>query len=293
MRFRGEWLNNVVRVPYVPTLGAVHPAAIGTDLFGDILSVAGTGRFLPYDKDARWLPAKDEQVITAEIIHRPDLTVIPALSTRGKSTLRIYHYGLVPPGIEQAADWAAKWCATYGAGAARVIWTQNHPDGARTRVMLKTYGSRDRKPRDPRVTTLDACDVPGTFPAFAAGLASEGFAFLHERIQAGTVTGPILVSVDERRIVGAVGPLSVMADAGGRKAVPSQYFAVHPGYRRRGHGRALWQGAMAWGVANNAACKVLQARVGAPAERFYICEGLATLGYVCTREITAGSRSGR
>jgi hypothetical protein len=38
---------------------------------------------------------------------------------------------------------------------------------------------------------------------------------------------------------------------------------------------------MAWGRASAAGYKVLQARAGAPAERFYQAEGLSTLGFTC------------
>jgi len=51
MRFRWDWLSAVLHVPYVPTLGAVHPQALSAELFEAVVSVAGTGEFLPYDKD--------------------------------------------------------------------------------------------------------------------------------------------------------------------------------------------------------------------------------------------------
>jgi GNAT superfamily N-acetyltransferase len=286
MRFREEWLSAVVRVPYVPTLGAVHPDAIGAILFDAIASVAGTGQFLPYDKDARWLAAKDEQVITGEVIHAPGLTVIPALNTRGQGTLKVYHYGHDRPDMGQVAEWAAKWRAAYGTRSARVIWTQDQAAGARTRLMLKNYTPSDQQPRELRITDLDTCPAASTFPAFAAEMAADGFAFLYEQVQLGTVTGPILVALDEDGIVGAVGPLSVMTDAIGQRTVPPQYFAVHPGYRRKGYGRALWRASTTRGEAMGAAYKVLNAQVGAAAERFYESEGLTTLGYVCIHEIS-------
>jgi GNAT superfamily N-acetyltransferase len=287
MRFREEWLSPVVRVPYVPTLGAVHPGAVSAGVFDAIVSVAGTGRFLPFDKDARWLAAKDEQVITGKVVHSHGLTVIPTLATRGHGTVKVYHYGQRPPDISQFAEQAAKWRATYGAGAARVIWTQDHPEGARTRLMLKVYTPRDQQASGSPVTELDGSVAASTFPAFAAEMASDGFVFLRERVSAGTAGGAVLVAIDDDRIVGAVGPLSVMTDAAGQRTVPPQYFAVLPGYRRKGHGRALWHAAMAWGHASSAAYKVLQARVGTPAERFYQSEGLSTLGYVCTQVLPA------
>ncbi|MGH8929822.1 MAG: GNAT family N-acetyltransferase [Egibacteraceae bacterium] len=95
-----------------------------------------------------------------------------------------------------------------------------------------------------------------------------------------------MVAVEDRRIVGAVGPSSTLTDAGGANTQPPQYFAVHPAYRQRGHGRALWRAAMAWGRSNGAEYKVLQASAGSAAERLYMSEGLATLGFVCTRDLT-------
>ena len=68
----------------------MHPQADLPELFEAVVSVAGTGRFLPYDKDRRWFAAKGEQVITAEIIHQPGLTIIPALDAR-RGALRVYY----------------------------------------------------------------------------------------------------------------------------------------------------------------------------------------------------------
>jgi hypothetical protein len=68
VRFREDWLADVIRVPYVPTLGPVHSQADLPELFEAVVSVAETGMFLPYDKDRRWFAAKGEQVVIAEII---------------------------------------------------------------------------------------------------------------------------------------------------------------------------------------------------------------------------------
>ena len=114
----------------------------------------------------------------------------------------------------------------------------------------------------------------------------DGFAVLHQRIEAGLRDGPILVTVDDRRIVGAIGPMGTLLDAAGTRTQPPQYFAVHPDYRSRGHGRALWRAAMAWGADNGAECKVLQAASGSAAERRYVSEGLFTLGFLCSRDLS-------
>lgn len=274
----------MVTVPYVPTLGAVGPKALSVKLFDAVVSVAGTGRFLPYDKDRRWSSAKDERVIVDEIIHRPGLTVIPTHSSRGRGLLKIHYYGQSKLDLDQAAEWSRAWCAAHGAGAGRLIWFEDSHEDARTRLMLKTFGDQDAYDHGP-VVSLKDCSHADTFAAFTEQIGPEGFAFLHERMRSGIDDGPVLVTVEDRRIVGAIGPLSTMADATGAITQPPQYFAVHPDYRGRGHGRALWRASMAWGRTNGAEHKVLQAAAGTAAERLYMSEGLATLGFTRTVDL--------
>ena len=281
MRFRWDWLGPVVRAPYVPALGPVHPGALSVDLFDDVLSVAGTGVFLPYDKDRRWSATKDEHVLAEDIVHSPGLTVIPTLSARGRAVVKIHYFSLGAPDLCQLAKWSRELRAKYGAASGQAIWLQENPDGARTRLMLKTYDDHDQPENDRHVTELAHCEFAGTFPAFAEETGEGGFAFLHQRIKAGLDDGPTLVAVDDERIVGALGPLTTLTDAVGTRMVPPQYYAVHPGYQRRGHGRALWRTSMAWGREHGAAYKVLQAETGAAAERLYRAEGLRTLGFLC------------
>lgn len=147
--------------------------------------------------------------------------------------------------------------------------------------MLKTLGDQDKRQCGEAMQLAD-CAVADTFPAFADQLRGHGFGFLHQRIEAGLPDGPLLVRVEDRRVVGAIGPLGTLLDVAGTRMQLPQYFAVHPRYRRRGHGRALWRAAMAWGSENGAKYQVLQAVSGSAAERFYISEGLSTLGFVCT-----------
>ncbi|MGW6922002.1 hypothetical protein ACWGA9_12085 [Streptomyces sp. NPDC054950] len=62
MRFRWDWLAPVLPVPYVPALGPVHPGDPLPDVFAAVAENAGTGRFLPHDKDRRWADHKQEHV---------------------------------------------------------------------------------------------------------------------------------------------------------------------------------------------------------------------------------------
>ncbi|MGH3918909.1 MAG: GNAT family N-acetyltransferase [Pseudonocardiaceae bacterium] len=274
----------MVTVPYIPTLGPVGPRALSEELFNAVVDIAGTDRFLPYDKDQRWSSAKDEWLIVDEIIHEPDRTVIPTLSTRGRGLVKVHYYGGGGPILSEVTEWLCSWSAAFDVAGGRVIWFHSTPDGARTRLMLKTFADQDKRHYG-HVVGLEDCDVADTFPAFAEQLGADGFAFLYQRIKAGLADGPILVTVEDRHIVGAIGPLGILLDATGTRTQPPQYFAVHPDYRHRGHGRALWQAAIAWGAENGAEYKVLQAASGSAAELFYISEGMSTLGFVCSTDV--------
>jgi GNAT superfamily N-acetyltransferase len=141
-------------------------------------------------------------------------------------------------------------------------------------MMLKSFTDRDQREVG-HVTRLADCGVADTFPAFAEQLNADGFGFRCQRMSAGLRDGPVLVAVEDRRVVGAIGPMATMADPIGTRHQPPQYYAVHPDYRGRGHGRALWRAAMAWGRQHGAQYKILQASIGRPAERLYIAEGVA------------------
>jgi ribosomal protein S18 acetylase RimI-like enzyme len=280
MLFRWDWLRPVLTAPYVPMLGPVQPGALSAELFNAVVDVADTDRFLSYDKDRRWSSKKDEQVIVEAIVHRPGLTVIPT-SVHGCDLVKFHHYGDNPPQLSELTQWMREQRAVFGATTGRVIWFQESPEGARTRLLLKTFRDQDKRHCGEAIQLMD-CTVADTFPAFVEQLGEDGFAFIYQRIRVGLSDGPILVRVEDQRIVGAIGPMGTLLDATGTRIQLPQYFAVHPYYRRRGHGRALWRAAMAWGAENGAKYKVLQAASGSVSELFYLSEGLSTLGFMCS-----------
>lgn len=146
MGFQWDWLKPVVTVPYVPTLGPVHPAGLGLQLFADVIDVAGTGRFLAYDKDRRWSDTKDETVLPLDIVHQPGLTLIPTLNRRAGGTVKVHLYGDQHGALEDAAELAAKLAASNGAAKARVVSFQSPGEPARpgttyTRVQLREFTS--------------------------------------------------------------------------------------------------------------------------------------------------------
>lgn len=79
---RWDWLQPLITVPYVPALGPVHPEAVTPGLLADVTGIAGTGRFLPYDKDLRWGGRNDECVLVGAVVQEPGLVLVPVLSTR-------------------------------------------------------------------------------------------------------------------------------------------------------------------------------------------------------------------
>jgi GNAT superfamily N-acetyltransferase len=281
MRLRWDWLQPAIQAPYVPTLGPVAPAALAAGMFDEIIAVSGTGSFLPYDKDQRWSDRKREHVIASEIIQFPATTIIPTLSTDGRNVVKIHHYGRDRPDLNQLASLGRDLCARYGAVQHRITWCQRTPAGARTRLMMKTITSHDQCEPAPTVELI-ARPHAAVFHDFAQHARQEGFQFLHQRMQAGHQDGPVLVAIQDNRIVGALGPLVTLPDRDGIRLQPPLYFAVHPAYRSQGHGRALWRASMAWARSHGAAYKILQAVTGSPAEQLYLSEGLHTLGYVGT-----------
>ncbi|WP_455357163.1 GNAT family N-acetyltransferase [Streptomyces sp. SYSU K217416] len=286
MRLKWDWLQPVVAVPYVPTIGPVHPDALDPGLFADIVRVAGTGTFLPYDKDQRWSERKDEAVLPDAIDHTSVRTLIPILARRGRGTLTVYCYG---PGYDDAADLAGKLAADYATATARVITFcgpgDQPPAGtAVTRVQLREFRQPRAEGREGPVRPVQALPEPvqATFTAFANRLTSDGFAFLHRQMHAGTV-GPVLAVTDGGRVVGAIGPMETMTDSTGATRLLPQYFGVLP--EHRGHGRALWGAAMAWGATHGADYQLLQTETGGASDRLCQAEGLRSLGFVSVAKL--------
>lgn len=287
MRLDWGWLHPVMRVPYVPTLGAVHPHTLGPDLFQQVWDVSGTGRFLAHDRDARWFPAKDEHVLTDAVVHDPNATLVPALSRRGKGTVKVCCYGDAR-NHRHAARLAGDLAQALGAGKAQVVWFHGAQDipatgSGATRVQLREFGPGIPAPDHDTVQVYTELPAPlrDSFAPFADKLSEEGFAFLHQQMQAQRV-GPVLVRIHEDRVVGAIGPMETMPDSQGTLQLLPQYFGVLPDQRGHGHGRQLWRAAMHWGHTHAAHYQLLRTEVGGASDRLCQAEGLTSLGFVCT-----------
>ncbi|MET8727012.1 GNAT family N-acetyltransferase [Streptomyces parvus] len=282
MFFRWDWLRPQLTAPIVPTLGPVHPEALSVGIFEDTLRAADTGDFLPYDKDRRWAGEKDEKVLREDVVHQPEHTLIPTLTRRGRGTVKVFAYGLRESVIDEAAELATKLATVHAVVGARVVRPlgpeTTHPRG--TRIQLKDFTTGPcPAPNGPvRPITAWPATVQNTFAPFAETMAADGLAFLHTQMQAGQCD-PVLTTAIEDRIVGAIGPMEVRADAIGRPQLMPQYFAVLLEARGQGIGRILWQAAMYWGQSHGAAYQLLQTEVDGPSDRLCRSEGLASLGF--------------
>ncbi|MDQ7802654.1 GNAT family N-acetyltransferase [Amycolatopsis sp. A133] len=280
-------MRRVLQVPVVPTLGPVHPDTLQPEVFDEIVDAARTGEMLPFDKERRWSATKSETVLVDEIVHRPDLTIIPTLNHRGAGMIKTHVYGSLE--LDTAALRAAtrRWCAAYGAATGRVIWFTPEPPQtdavAGTRVLLKTFTQEDNPGAAEQIRDLDACppSTQDTFEQLAQQAPETGLGFLCRRWREGRVDGPILAAINDGMVLGAIGPLAVMPDRDGAPVLLPQYFGVASGHRGRGHGRALWLAAMAWGAQHGARYQLLQAAAGGPSESLFCSEGLTTLGFTC------------
>ncbi|WP_327657408.1 GNAT family N-acetyltransferase [Streptomyces sp. NBC_00483] len=285
MHFDWGRIDSVMPVPYVPTLGPVRPQDPIPDLFEAVVEAAGTGRFLPYDKDRRWSETKAERLLVDDIEHTAHHTLIPTLLERGTGTVKVHVYGTGDSSLSAGADLAGRLAPVHGAGKARVVWfrgpdePENRAHSGATRVQLKDFtGGPGAAPQVPVRDSKELIDEAG-FDVFAEEMAADGFAFLYEQMRAGAV-GPVLTVLHDGRVAGAIGPMETMTDATGALRLLPQYFGVLPQYRGTGYGRALWRAAMQWGHQQGAEYQLLQTEVGGASDRLCITEGLQSLGFV-------------
>ncbi|MGW2031216.1 GNAT family N-acetyltransferase [Streptomyces sp. NPDC001356] len=289
MRFHWDWIEPVMPVPYVPTLGPVRLGDPLPDLFEAVVEIAGTGHFLPYDKDRRWSAVKAERVLVDAVEHDRRQTLVPTLTERGAGVVKVHVYGAEPDSLSAGADLARKLAAVHGAAKARVVWflgpeqPEAYAQGVGTRVQLKDFTQGAGEAPAMAVRQDKQLHEAAGFAEFAEQMAAEGFAFLHRQMQAGTV-GPVLTVLHDGRVAGAIGPMETMADSAGHARLLPQYFGVLPQYRGHGYGRALWRAAMHWGHQHSAAYQLLQTEVGGASDRLCQAEGLVSLGFVKQRD---------
>jgi GNAT superfamily N-acetyltransferase len=243
---------------------------------------ATEGRFLHYDKDRRWWPEKPEEVLVDHVVHRPGMTLVPTIRRSGAGSVKVHAYGSSAHG--SAAALARELSHRFGVNNARVVafLGPEHPSRTArgTRVQLKDFRDPCPPPRS-SVLAFEECApaIQKTFTKIAEEMAADGFAFLYDQMQLDRV-GPVLVTVVDETIAGAIGPMELRSDAVGTPHLLPQYFGVLPRFRGLGRGTDLWRAAMCWGLEHGAAYQLLQTEVGGASDRICQAEGLHSLGFV-------------
>ena len=122
MRLEWDWLGPLVTVPFVPTIGPVHPDAISANLFSDVIDVAGTDRFLAHDKDSQWFDAKTETLLVEDTSTARTRRCSRVLSRRGAGSVNVHVYGARPESRHIARRLTSRLCSVHRAATPRMVW---------------------------------------------------------------------------------------------------------------------------------------------------------------------------
>jgi len=283
MNFSIDLFLDQMAVPFVPTLGVVHPRALAASVAG-IMDFSHDGGFLPYDKEKRWGGEKRERLLKELIFQDNSHTVIPTYQAGTSPLIRLYSYGTasVSEGLQDQLQklhpQAKMQVVSFGTGG------EFKPDSIVFLYELDTPTSTTK-------TSVVSFKTLSPEVARTIGFLAEndpdngGFSFLKERLAQGHDDGDIFVTTENGAISGAVGPLRTMTDAEGWVTRYPVYYGVSMQFRRKGYGSALWSSAIGWAHKNGVQYIVLQARTNSPAEYFYRQVGLTSLGGVSRRSI--------
>ncbi|MCF2532786.1 hypothetical protein [Yinghuangia soli] len=198
MQLRWDWLASQITVPYVPTLGPVHPDVLSARLFAEVVEISRSGAVLPYDKDRRWADSKAERILPGPLVHTPTDTVLATSTTGRRAGVTVYHYG---SGLGAADVMAlAKDCARdLAMSDVRTVWFSTaRPDVGSVHavgILVNDLGGHRAAVSG---GVVDLAGLPAPVRASLADLAREpenaGFAFLAEQFAAGRLNGRFLRS---------------------------------------------------------------------------------------------------
>ncbi len=276
MKLDSDLFLEHMTVPFVPTLGAMHPCALSASVMG-VLNFAHDGSFLPYDKEKRWGGVKRERLLKEHIFQDKSCTIIPTLND--SSLIRLYCYG-AEDALGEQQDSLRKLYPDAKFQAVR--FGANEDFKSDSIVFLADNGLHVPAAKMNAVPfkslSLPAAETIGLLAKNDAD--NSGFQFLQDRLAQGHDDGEIFVTVENDAVSGAVGPLQTMTDAAGQLTRYPVYFGVLKNARDKGLGTALWSAAINWAEKEGVQYIILQARTGSPAEHFYRRMGLKALGGV-------------
>ncbi len=266
-------LLEIIQVPYLPILGPVHPEEISDTLLEQLYASSIQNLVLPYDKSQRWYKEPIERIYKDGIIRNKDGVTIRTTTPRGD---RWYIYGNHHTSAEMKGmiiRFSPVPRATIDGELCTVIFmdTYKEVNSVKNTQILHAH----------EVTQSQVQQIK----AMGDHASQQGFTML---VDTGRVTSrdePTLVYLKDKKVAGAIGPLSILRDSRGILRVLPCYFGVDMTKERQGIGSLLWQAVRQWGVEHNAQYKVLQAEQGSPAEHFYRSQKMQCLGYVYKKPV--------
>lgn len=262
-------------VPFLPVLGPVHPDEMRSELLRAIYDSSQQNKLLPYDKATRWRDLPDERIVENGITATSSGQVI---ITETKLGARQYIYGDAPWVLDPEA-------ITFTFSESPIAREVNE---ACTAIFLDSYKSGDEQFTDEHI--VEAHILSSDLRVQVGNIGEPGLKMLVERDLVTSQIEPTLIYVKNGRVLGAIGPCTILKDSRGVKRLLPCYFGVLPSARRQGVGSALWRAVRAWASKQGAHYKIFQAEQGSPAEAFYRDQNLKCLGYV--RLIKPGPTAG-
>jgi GNAT superfamily N-acetyltransferase len=277
-----QLLQQLIKVPYLPLLGPVHPEYVTEQLLAEIFSSESAGQLLPFDKDRRWYSSKPAIILFDAIKRNANGLIVPVLSKKTER-VKLLCYGKVTQGeLRQCIE------ATRGSHpTCRIFIVSFAPDAMAeddaSIIFLKSFSSIDIQPDNPAVERTGV-ENAGSLVSLADDVENVGFGFLAQQY-GNRKLGPTFVVRDRGQVVAAVGPIDLMPDFDGHAVCLPPYVGVASKYRGRGLGSQVWKAAMSYAAVTGATYLLLQSVAGEASEYFYESQGLVRLGAVMSRQI--------
>lgn len=221
-----------------PTLGPVHPGDPLPALLTAVVENAGTGRFLPHDKDRRWADRKQERVLVDAVEHGQRQTLVPTLLESGPGTVRVHVYGTAPDSWPLAPTSPASSPPT--TAPTEPASSRSSPPASPTRTSRGPASSSRTSPPAPAPRPTSRCRSTSSSPTPRGSPTSRNRWRPTASRSSTAGCWPGQSARSSASSTGTTGgPMETMPGAAGRLRLLPQYFGVLPTHRGLGYGRAL------------------------------------------------------
>lgn len=273
----GDFLNK--KIFYIPVLGPVYVSGNSIkNLLHDVLKNSQTNKFLPFDKNKRWFQKRTEKIILPAIIINDKEIYIP-VKDNFKNILKIFYYSNnFPDGktIIEAKKIYAKLKTDSRVNGLYFYCFKKPKTEIKFichNIYLKNITMKDSLVKFPEGIGFYnklPVEIQSTFSDLGKEHLLEGFSFLWEKFMAkNKKLNSIICATEKNKIVGAIGPLDIAADARNELFLFPPHFGVIKRMRRAGIGEKLWKSAMNFAYKKGARYTLVQNELNSPASLFY------------------------